>query len=297
MVRKANDLSSAASDIDMEELGRSLEEAQSIQRQSPEGRESEDRMPYIRPLEYEESDFESESSEQAPLSIIQEEDEEDLSEEISFPRTHSASEGFESDDDVMDLLDEDHDREQSSGRAVDFGSVRRISQTEGAPALNTNETSDGLGFGKYLVNSADKPKTNSAHDSPYRLMDSIKLEESEGEAVDNDGIDIRYSDTEADRGVERSLTPLDGEYEEGMMQEETPHHPAYDEATPAVEGQAASDQRYVDEVAPEEQVRVFLALYDYDPASMSPNPDAEEEELAFNEGDLIKVREGVSILI
>ena len=295
MVKKASDLSSAASDIDMEELGQSLEEAQSIQRQSPEGRESEDRMPYIRPLEYEESDFESESSELAPLSIIQEEDEEDLLEEISFPRTHSASEGF--DDDVVDLLDKDHDREQSSGRAVDFGSVRRISQTEGAPALNTNEPLDGLGFGKYLVNSTDKPKTNSAHDSPYRLMDSIKLEESEGEAVDNDGIDITYSDTEADRGVERSSTPLDGEYEEGMVQEETPHHATYDEATPATEGQAASDQGYVDKVAPEEQVRVFLALCDYDPGSMSPNPDAEEEELAFNEGDLIKVREGVVMLI
>lgn len=36
-------------------------------------------------------------------------------------------------------------------------------------------------------------------------------------------------------------------------------------------------------------VRWFVALYDYDPVSMSPNPDAADEELGFREGDLIKV--------
>jgi len=38
-----------------------------------------------------------------------------------------------------------------------------------------------------------------------------------------------------------------------------------------------------------EQVHVFIALFDYDPATMSPNPDAVESELPFTEGDLIKV--------
>lgn len=35
--------------------------------------------------------------------------------------------------------------------------------------------------------------------------------------------------------------------------------------------------------------RVFLAMFDYDPSTMSPNPDGCEEELAFQEGDTIKV--------
>lgn len=35
--------------------------------------------------------------------------------------------------------------------------------------------------------------------------------------------------------------------------------------------------------------RYFMALFDYDPATMSPNPDACEEELPFNEGDTIRV--------
>ena len=36
-------------------------------------------------------------------------------------------------------------------------------------------------------------------------------------------------------------------------------------------------------------IRCFVALYDYDPLTMSPNPDAADEELPFREGDLIKV--------
>lgn len=287
--RKESDLS-VASDIDMDELERSIEEAQSIPRSSPEGKESEDRKPFIRPLEYDESDFEDDSSEQTPLSIIQEEDEEDLSESIPFPsnisRSHSASEGFESDDDVMDLLDEDHGRYEPSGQGIDFGSVRRISQTERASARNSQldvETSDGMGFGKYLAQSSEQPKADAS-------LDSIRLEGDQGGVGEHDDLETTYSDTEADRGgVERSSTPLDDIYEQGIEREEALRHPVYDEAAPAAEGQVPSDEGYVGEMAPEEQVRVFLALYDYDPSTMSPNPDAEEEELAFNEGDLIKV--------
>ena len=276
--RKESDLS-VASDIDMDELERSLEEAQSIPRSSPEGKESEDRMPFIRPLEYDESDFEDDSSEQTPLSIIQEEDEEDLSESIPFPsnilRSHSASEGFESDDDVMDLLEDD----EPTGQGMDFGSVRKISQTERTSAQNSQpdverRMSDGMGFGKYLAQSSEQPKADAS-------LDNIRLEDGQSELDENDRLEHTYSDTEADHGgVERTSTPLDDE--QGMEQQE--------EALQTVR-QAPSDEGYVGEMAPEERVRVFLALYDYDPSTMSPNPGAEEEELKFNEGDLIKVRE------
>ncbi|KAG7483734.1 hypothetical protein MATL_G00041510 [Megalops atlanticus] len=37
------------------------------------------------------------------------------------------------------------------------------------------------------------------------------------------------------------------------------------------------------------EVRIFVALFPYDPAVMSPNPDAAEEELPFREGQIIKV--------
>ena len=37
------------------------------------------------------------------------------------------------------------------------------------------------------------------------------------------------------------------------------------------------------------EVRIFVALFPYDPVNMSPNPDAAEEELPFREGQIIKV--------
>ncbi|XP_061658634.1 peripheral-type benzodiazepine receptor-associated protein 1 isoform X3 [Syngnathoides biaculeatus] len=37
------------------------------------------------------------------------------------------------------------------------------------------------------------------------------------------------------------------------------------------------------------EVRIFVALFPYDPATMSPNPDAAEEELPFREGQIIIV--------
>lgn len=40
----------------------------------------------------------------------------------------------------------------------------------------------------------------------------------------------------------------------------------------------------------DDDIRIFVALFDYDPVSMSPNPDAAEEELPFKEGQILKVR-------
>lgn len=38
-----------------------------------------------------------------------------------------------------------------------------------------------------------------------------------------------------------------------------------------------------------DNARIFVALFNYDPLTMSPNPGACEEELGFREGQLIKV--------
>lgn len=38
-----------------------------------------------------------------------------------------------------------------------------------------------------------------------------------------------------------------------------------------------------------QQQRQFVALFDYDPQTMSPNPDAADEELPFVEGQIITV--------
>ncbi|XP_051794940.1 RIMS-binding protein 2 isoform X2 [Acanthochromis polyacanthus] len=46
---------------------------------------------------------------------------------------------------------------------------------------------------------------------------------------------------------------------------------------------------YYDESEPEESFRIFVALFDYDPLSMSPNLDAADEELPFKEGQIIRI--------
>nr|XP_014424620.2 peripheral-type benzodiazepine receptor-associated protein 1-like [Pelodiscus sinensis] len=44
-----------------------------------------------------------------------------------------------------------------------------------------------------------------------------------------------------------------------------------------------------EEIVNDDSLRMFVALFDYDPISMSPNLDAAEEELAFKKGQILKV--------
>ncbi|XP_059359406.1 RIMS-binding protein 2 isoform X18 [Carassius carassius] len=60
---------------------------------------------------------------------------------------------------------------------------------------------------------------------------------------------------------------------------------------PSIDGYGGRDGRSPDyyESEPEDLSRIFVAMFDYDPLSMSPNPDAAVEELPFKEGQIIKV--------
>ncbi|XP_058850592.1 RIMS-binding protein 2-like isoform X2 [Acipenser ruthenus] len=54
-------------------------------------------------------------------------------------------------------------------------------------------------------------------------------------------------------------------------------------------GREQHSPEFYEESEPEDMSRIFVALFDYDPLSMSPNPDAADEELAFKEGQIMKV--------
>ncbi|XP_047656260.1 RIMS-binding protein 2 isoform X8 [Tachysurus fulvidraco] len=61
---------------------------------------------------------------------------------------------------------------------------------------------------------------------------------------------------------------------------------------PSIGGYRGRDRRspdYFDESETDNMARIFVALFDYDPHLMSPNPDAAVEELPFKEGQIIKV--------
>uniref|UniRef100_A0A8C4Z4L6 RIMS binding protein 2 n=1 Tax=Gadus morhua TaxID=8049 RepID=A0A8C4Z4L6_GADMO len=54
-------------------------------------------------------------------------------------------------------------------------------------------------------------------------------------------------------------------------------------------GRARRSSDCYEESEADEMTRIFVALFDYDPLSMSPNPDAAREELPFKEGQILKV--------
>ncbi|KAK6483473.1 RIMS-binding protein 2-like [Huso huso] len=54
-------------------------------------------------------------------------------------------------------------------------------------------------------------------------------------------------------------------------------------------GRERHSPEFYEESEPEDTSRIFVALFDYDPLSMSPNPDAADEELPFKEGQIMKV--------
>ncbi|XP_039537495.1 RIMS-binding protein 2-like isoform X20 [Pimephales promelas] len=60
---------------------------------------------------------------------------------------------------------------------------------------------------------------------------------------------------------------------------------------PSIDGYGGRERRSSDyyEESELEDSRIFVAMFDYDPLSMSPNPDAAVEELPFKEGQIIKV--------
>ena len=69
----------------------------------------------------------------------------------------------------------------------------------------------------------------------------------------------------------------------GQNLQHTQVHITHDPKTLHVKPQIQSSNQ------PQERVRIFVALFDYDPVTMSPNPDSAHEELPFREGQLIKV--------
>lgn len=72
-----------------------------------------------------------------------------------------------------------------------------------------------------------------------------------------------------------------------MNQNRMPMQPGQPQANPR--GPMSQQQQQQAGNPQQRKLRYFLALFDYDPLTMSPNPESCEEELPFREGDTIKV--------
>lgn len=160
----------------------------------------------------------------------------------------------------MDLLEED-EVVTSSPNAVASDNVRKQSRDEKQPTAVVRPTTKEPSvdrFAKYLEQS----QTGSQQNLTPEFTDNATKEDS----------------------VERDSEP-EGEGEGAASSAQQNSELAAVPTSP--EEGSPGDQTYT---VPEEEVRIFIALYDYDPVTMSPNPGAEDEELSFKEGDLVKVR-------
>uniref|UniRef100_A0A1A7WT31 RIMS binding protein 2 n=1 Tax=Iconisemion striatum TaxID=60296 RepID=A0A1A7WT31_9TELE len=85
-------------------------------------------------------------------------------------------------------------------------------------------------------------------------------------------------------------SPAGGHHDRDGGRRVHPHPKRRPLMVPSIDGyRNRRSPTYYDESEPEDPFRIFVALFDYDPLSMSPNPDAADEELPFKEGQIIKI--------
>lgn len=68
------------------------------------------------------------------------------------------------------------------------------------------------------------------------------------------------------------------------------HASAVGDQRAAYRGRDPRHTAYNQKAPRDKRPRWVVAIYDYDPTTMSPNPDVCDEELPFKEGEHIKVR-------
>ncbi|XP_071206794.1 RIMS-binding protein 2-like isoform X2 [Salvelinus alpinus] len=148
-----------------------------------------------------------------------------------------------------------------------------------------------------------KTKLNRAHYSHSEEYHSDSSRGSDLSDIMEEDEEELYSEMQLEEGRRRNShnalkignTPSGGrlDRETGRrMPRDGPQPQRHPLMAPSIEGyrdrERCSPTNY-DESEPEESFRIFVALFDYDPLSMSPNPDAADEELPFKEGQIIRV--------
>uniref|UniRef100_A0A1I8HA44 Fibronectin type-III domain-containing protein n=1 Tax=Macrostomum lignano TaxID=282301 RepID=A0A1I8HA44_9PLAT len=112
---------------------------------------------------------------------------------------------------------------------------------------------------------ADDASTDE--DGAYGQSDAFLVDSSANDKDNN------QSDQDIDQGKEES-------FKEDIVEEAS---------TPSRWHRRHRRHRHRHRSSRQQPNRIFVALYDYDPASMSPNPDGVQRELAFLEGQLLTV--------
>ncbi|KAL2099850.1 hypothetical protein ACEWY4_004244 [Coilia grayii] len=197
-------------------------------------------------------------------------------------------------------------REAAQRVAAESGRMERRSQPFHQQGSDEEEDEEGYGQGRRRGASVDDFLRGSelGRQPHYSQSEEYHTESSRGsdlsDIMEEDEEEL-YSEMQLEEGRRRNShntmkgSPSSGRLERGDNRRQGHGGPQPQRRplmVPSIDGYRDRGRRsppYYDESEPEENFRIFVALFDYDPLSMSPNPDAAEEELPFKEGQIIRV--------
>uniref|UniRef100_A0A673JB45 RIMS-binding protein 2 n=1 Tax=Sinocyclocheilus rhinocerous TaxID=307959 RepID=A0A673JB45_9TELE len=185
-------------------------------------------------------------------------------------------------------------REAAQRVAAESGRVSQVSKkrSQGFHSQNSDEEEDeesyqarrrGASMDDFLRGSELGRQSHYSHSEEYHTESSRGSDLSDIMEEDEEEL---YSEMQHEEGRRRNS------HNAPKPSHREPQPQRRPLTVPSIDGYRDQSRRsppYYDESEQEDPFRIFVALFDYDPLSMSPNPDAADEELPFKEGHIIKV--------
>ncbi|XP_066501198.1 RIMS-binding protein 2 isoform X1 [Hoplias malabaricus] len=198
---------------------------------------------------------------------------------------------------------------REAAQRVAAENVKMERRSQGFHSQNSDEEEDeesyqsrrrGASVDDFLRGSELGRQSHYSHSEEYQTESSRGSDLSDIMEEDEEEL---YSEMQLEEGRRRNshnALKVGGNTSSGRMDRDSARRPGHGGPqpqrrplmVPSIDGYRERGRRsppYYDESEPEDPFRIFVALFDYDPLSMSPNPDAADEELPFKEGQIIKV--------
>ncbi|CAM1313166.1 BZRAP1 (predicted) [Pycnogonum litorale] len=211
----------------------------------------------------------------------------------------SASEGRNS---IEPFSDEDYDINCSKSQGVSDG--RRSERDRQNQQKRVMQNSPVTGSDKCATTYQDKRVTsqvtpqptprrsNTGYNNGYGGEEEYSRRESDYNRRDGDYRHDEGHRRDVDYRRDRDYGRRDSEYSRRETGEYSRRHSDYRRETDNIRERERHRPNgpvpYRDQPI-SNHARLFVALFDYDPQTMSPNPDGADEELPFNEGQIIKI--------
>uniref|UniRef100_A0A8C5R0U6 TSPO associated protein 1 n=1 Tax=Leptobrachium leishanense TaxID=445787 RepID=A0A8C5R0U6_9ANUR len=154
------------------------------------------------------------------------------------------------------------------------------------PTPHVKQTeSDLLAFSSLTDSDGSKPPDTIQHIRRKVMKRQLKVQAKASECLKDDWNGERKPFFPL--GISEVLSNVKGRSSQRTLASETESDYC---ASPEIFCKSSLQEKVMPTKAPElTTVRLFVARFDYEPATMSPNPDAYEEELPFKEGQILQV--------